>query len=211
MSFVRFSIAAVSLLLASACAATNAAPEPVAEPPEPELISRLPTSIESFDYEGYRFFEKADAGFTFRYTNKRKKRMADVYVYPVATENAELPHDELVLGSTRATLQAIGEATRRGIYANFNVVTAATKAQGIRTVARVETTYLRQNLASYGVLYQTEFDGTLMKIRVSMPDNESNRDSQEWDRFAQQTFDLIINRLQTAEAELAATSMDAEL
>lgn len=209
MSSLRLSFAALSLLLVSGCASTQEAPESTpAPPPEPELISRLPANIESFDYDGYRFFEDADAGFTFRYINKRKKRLADVYVYPVAEENTELGHNQLVLGSTKATLQAIGEATRRGIYANFNVVTAATRARGLRTVARVETTYLRENLASYGVLYQTEYDGTLMKIRVSMPDNESNRSNSEWDRFAMQTFDLIINRLETAAAE-ASTAADA--
>lgn len=174
-------------------ALTNA---PLAEnPPEPPLIARLPDSLESFDYEGYRFFADADTGYTFRYVNPRKQRMADVYVYPVAEANRTLDHDQLVLGSTRATLQAIAAAASQGLYDNFQVIGAATRARGLRTVARVETTYLRENLASYSLVYQTEYQGTLLKVRVSMPDNDSNRDSDEWDRFALHMFDMIVDEL----------------
>jgi len=101
----------------------------------------------------------------------------------------------LVMGSTRATIHAIGEAVKQGIYANFNVVGAATQARGLRTVARVEATYLRENLASYTLVYQTEYDGTLLKIRVSMPDNESNRGNTEWDEFANTIFNAIVDEL----------------
>ena len=89
-------------------------------------------------------------------------------------------------------MQAISEAVRQGVYANFNVIGAATHTRGMRTVARVEATYLRQNLASYTLVYQSEYNGTLMKIRMSMPDNESNRANGEWDHFASQVFDLIV-------------------
>lgn len=168
--------------------------------PAPEMLEALPTEVGSFDYEGYRYFQDSSNGYTFRYSNPRKHRMADVYVYPVAEENQDLAHDALVMGSTRATIQAIGEAVKQGIYTNFNVVGAATQARGFRTVARVEATYLRQNLASYTLVYQTEYDGTLLKIRVSMPDNESNRSSEEWDKFANTMFNTIVEELDSQQA-----------
>ena len=165
----------------------------VADVPDdaPDIVARLPADIGSFTYEGFKHFSDGSGGFSVRYGNKRKRRLADVYVYPVATENREMAHEKLVLGSTQATMRAIGEAVRQGLYANFNVLTAATKARGVRTVARVQATYLRQNLASYTLVYQTEHEGTLLKIRLSMPDNESNRGSEEWDRFAERLFELI--------------------
>ena len=158
----------------------------------PAVVERLPQSIASFDYDGYRPFDDGSGGYTLRYSNDAKKRIADVFVYPVAEENAGLAHETLVLGSTRATLQAIDEAVNQGLYANFAVLDAATRASGMRTTARVQATYLRDNLASYTLLYQTEHDGTLMKIRVSMPDNESNRANGEWDAFAARVFALLI-------------------
>ncbi len=160
--------------------------------PAPELINRLPEALGSFDYAGYRYFTQSEAGFSVRYQNPRKKRSADVYVYPVARENLSLEHSQLVMGSTRASLQAIGKAVSQGLYANFTVLGAATQALGTRTVARVKTTYLQDNLASYSLLYQTEFKGTLVKIRINMPDNEYNRSSTEWDQFALRIFDLVI-------------------
>lgn len=186
----------VSSLALSACATLKqTTAEDTATADAPELIEALPPELGSFDYEGYRYFEDKSNGYTFRYTNESKHRMADVYVYPVATENTDLKHDDLVMGSTRATIEAIGDAVSQGIYTNFNVVGAATQARGIRTVARVEATYLRQNLASYTLVYQTEYDGTLLKIRVSMPDNESNRSNTEWDEFANTMFNTIVEDL----------------
>jgi len=184
------------LFVLSACATTPPKETAVLRD-EPTLISVMDDQVESFDYQGYRFFDETTDGFTMRYSNQGKHRLADVFVYPVSKENAQLPHDQLVMGSTRATIQAIGSAVKAGQYANFNVIGAATQARGIRTVARVEATYLRENLASYTLVYQTEYDGTLMKVRVSMPDNPANRRSQEWDRFATSVFDKIINHIES--------------
>ena len=197
MSAFRLVTLLVVVFTGAACASQERTA--VAAPPEPQLVASLPASIGSFDYEGYRHFADGSKGYSLRFGNKRKRRRADVYVYPVAEQNRDLTHDKLVLGSTQATMQAIGEAVRQGLYANFNVLTAATRARGVRTVARVQATYLRENLASYTLVYQTEHDGTLVKIRLSMPDNESNRSSTEWDSFADEVFDLV-------EREMAGTS-----
>ena len=197
---LRFAAVAALLLATSACAAGAPAAAEPAEPAPPSLVASLPESVGSFDYEGYRYFGDESGGFSIRYGNARKRRVADVYVYPVSPENAELGHERLVMGSTRATMRAIGEAVRQGTYSNFAVLTAATRARGVRTVARVQATYLRQNLASYTLLYQSEHDGTLMKIRVSMPDNDANRANAEWDLFAERLFGLIIADLKGAAA-----------
>lgn len=185
----------IASLGVSACATVNRSADEPKPLPAPEIIDSLPDEVGSFDYQGYRYFEDDSNGYTFRYVNPRKHRMADVYVYPVAEQNEDLDHEELVMGSTRATIQAIGAAVQQGIYNNFNVVGAATQVRGFRTVARVEATYLRENLASYTLVYQTEYDGTLLKIRVSMPDNESNRASTEWDEFANTMFNTIVEEL----------------
>ena len=179
--------------LSSACAAVGER----ADPGPPSGVEALPERIASFEYDGYRRFEDGSDGYSVRYVNGTKKRLADVYVYPVADENGELGHEALVLGSTQATLRAIGEAVNQGLYANFAVLDAATRATGARTTARVQATYLRENLASYTLLYQTEHEGTLMKIRVSMPDNESNRANGEWDAFAARVFELLIEDLES--------------
>jgi len=199
MPLFRLCSLVVLLIAATACASrAPAADEPDSNPPP--LVETLPASVGSFAYEGFRHFEDDSGGYSLRFANKRKHRVADVYVYPVAEENRALDHERLVLGSTRATMEAIGEAVRRGLYTNFNVINAATRARGIRTTARVQATYLRRNLASYTLLYQTEHDGTLVKIRLSMPDNESNRGNAEWDRFAERMFELIVDELDGAAA-----------
>jgi len=193
MRNLLFLLLASSLFL-SACASVPKQ-ESQESLPAPAMLEALPTEVGSFEYEAYRYFTNASDGYTFRYTNPRKHRMADVYVYQVAEENEGLEHDALVMGSTRATMQAINEAVQQGLYANLNVVGAATQARGFRTVARVEATYLRKNLASYTLLYQTEYNGTLVKIRISMPDNESNRDSEEWDDFANTMINAVVTEL----------------
>lgn len=197
-----------SVILSSSCATSASLPAEAAPVPEPVLFSSLPDTVESFDLQGYKYFEDGSGGYSVRYANERKRRIADLYVYPVAEENANLEHNQLVLGSTRATLMAIGEATRQGHYANFNVINAATRAQGLRTVARVQATYLRQNLASYTLVYQTEHKGTLLKIRVSMPDNEFNRESSEWDGFADTMFKAAIKSIESDQPETLASNAE---
>ena len=189
----------ISSLSLTACATLEQQTEKTAESP-PKLIETLPEDIGSFEYQGYRYFKDNSDGYSIRYANLKKRRLADVYVYPVATQNANLDHEDLVMGSTRATILAIAGAVKQGIYDNFNLVGAATQARGIRTVARVEATYLNNNLASYTLVYQTEYDGTLLKIRVTMPDNESNRTSLEWDRFATTMFNKIVVELDEQQA-----------
>lgn len=193
-----------SIVISSACATSQTPIESGVVPEEtktaavveePELYKTLPDTVESFDLQGFKHFDDGSGGYSVRYANQQKRRIADVYIYPVAQENANLEHTQLVLGSTRATLMAIGEATRQGHYANFNVINAATRAHGARTVARVQATYLRQNLASYTLVYQTEHKGTLLKIRVTMPDNEVNRLNSEWDTFAETVFKQLIEGL----------------
>jgi len=211
MAVFRHSLVVLALSLLSACASTNPALDISGDAPEteaqaePSLIQTLPESIESFDYVNYRYFDDVGDGYQLRYSNQRKRRIASVFVYPVDEVNKTLEHNQLVLGSTRATMEALGEAVRQGHYVNFNVVDAATKSQGVRTVARVQATYLQENLASYTLVYQTEHEGTFLKIRFTMPDNESNRNSREWDQFADQMFKLIINDLQSEAVPASST------
>jgi len=191
--------------MCSACATPNATSidEPKAvektvqdKPlPQAELVASLPKSVESFDLAGAEPFTESGDGVTVQYANRRKQRRADVFVYPVAEGNRSLKHPQLVYGSTQATMRAIAQAVQQGIYQNLNVIDAATKANGLRTIARVKATYLRNNLASYTLVYQTEHDGTMVKIRVSMPDNDTNRNSAEWDRFADKVFSAIATHL----------------
>ena len=211
MAVFRHSLVVLALSFLSACASTNPAPNVSGDASqtenkaEPSLIQALPESIGSFDYVNYGYFDDAGDGYQLRYSNQRKRRIASVFVYPVDEENKTLEHNQLVLGSTRATMQALGEAVKQGHYVNFNVVDAATKSQGIRTVARVQATYLQENLASYTLVYQTEHEGTFLKIRFTMPDNESNRSSNEWDQFADQIFKLIIDDLQSEDLQASST------
>lgn len=199
-----------SVLIISACATTDKTVDdttsPAPEKPEPALIKSLPKTLDTFELQGYKHFDDGSEGYSVRYANERKRRVADLYIYPVAEENTELEHNQLVLGSTRATLMAISEATKQGHYSNFNVINAATRAHGLRTVARVQATYLRKNLASYTLVYQTEHKGTLLKIRVTMPDNESNRKSNEWDTLAEKLFKDTIKSLDDSKKKSRSTT-----
>lgn len=200
MSFVRLCLTLTTLLFTTACAAVSLTPAQTTQKPEdlgePALVQSMPESVQSFERRGYKYFNDG-SGYSIRYANERKQRMADLYIYQVAEENVSLGHEQLVIGSTRATMDAISTAAQEGHYANFNVVDAVTHSQGLRTIARVQATYLRQNLASYTLVYQTEHKGTLLKVRVTMPDNESNRNSDEWDRFTDTVFKAVIDDLDT--------------
>jgi hypothetical protein len=205
MHSVRLVFLLISLLFTNACVALTITPENTNNTDVPALMHKLPKTVQSFNMQGFKYFNDG-SGYSIRYSNERKQRLADLYIYDVAEENESLNHKQLVLGSTRATMDAIGAAADQGHYTNFNILDAATHAQGLRTIARVQATYLRQNLASYTLVYQTEYKGTLLKIRVTMPDNDSNRSSDEWDNFTDTVFQSVISELDNAELEETATS-----
>lgn len=195
MHSIRLSLLLIFFVITNAHSALSVTPETKNTARQaPALMHKLPKTVRSFNMLGYKYFNDG-SGYSIRYSNERKQRLADVYIYEVAEENTSLNHEQLVLGSTRATMDAISAAAEQGHYANFNVLDAATQAQGVRTVARVQATYVRQNLASYTLVYQTEHKGTLLKIRVTMPDNDSNRNSGEWDLFTETVFQSVISEL----------------
>lgn len=210
MHSVRLFLLLISLLFTNACAALTITPEKQDDTEAPALMLKLPKTVESFDMQGFKYFNDG-SGYSIRYSNERKQRLADLYIYQVAEENASLDHKQLVLGSTRATMDAISAAAEQGYYANYSVLGAATHALGLRTVARVQATYLRHNLASYTLVYQTEYKGTLLKIRVTMPDNDSNRDSSEWDLFTDTVFQSVISELDSANLAQAVSANASEL
>ena len=156
--------------------------------PRADLVAAMPETVESFERTGARAFDAGGDGVNIRYANPQKHRRADVFIYPVAENNKNLRHTDLVMGSTQATMRAIAQAVQQGVYQNLNVIDAATRPNGLRTIARVKATYLQKNLASYTLVYQTEHDGNMVKIRMTMPDNEANRESPEWDNFADQVL-----------------------
>ncbi len=207
MPFVRPIALTMSLLFSTLCGAVTLEAEEPPVKPEPELLSKMPKVVDSFTMQGYKYFNDG-SGYSIRYSNPRKQRMADLYIYEVAEENASLTHSDLVVGSTRATMEAIGAAAQQGHYDNYNVIQAATHNQGVRTIARVQATYLRQNLASYTLVYQTEHNGTLLKVRVTMPDNTSNRESTEWDEFTDTLFNSVINELDKSELASEELAVD---
>ena len=114
---VRLSLLLISFLFTNACAAVTITPEEPVQKEEPALLSKLPKTVESFELQGYKYFNDG-SGFSIRYSNERKQRIADLYVYEVAEENASLDHEELVFGSTKATMAAISAAAKQGHYAS---------------------------------------------------------------------------------------------
>jgi len=200
MPITRSLFLLTSLLFASACAALTTNAEETQSTEVPAMMYTLPKTVGSFDMQGFKHFNDG-SGYSIRYSNEPKQRSADLYIYEVAKENASLNHEQLVIGSSRATMDAISAAAEQGHYANYTVIDAATHVQGLRTVARVQATYLRQNLT---LVYQTEYKGTLLKVRVSMPDNDSNRNSDEWDQFTDTVFKSVISELDKAELERQA-------
>jgi len=124
MPFIRPIALTVSLLFSTLSGAVTLEVEEPSVQSEPELMSKMPKVVDSFTLQGYKYFNDG-SGYSIRYSNPRKQRMADLYIYEVAEENASLKHSDLVVGSTRATMQAISSAAKQGHYDNYNVIHAA--------------------------------------------------------------------------------------
>lgn len=181
--------------LLSACATTP--PAESEEDEQPELIAMLPKQLEGYSYGGFHIYPEAAYGYAVRYLHSAHHH-ADIYVYPVPDSIKHLSHKDIVLGMTYHTKQEIELAQEQGLYLNYQVIQERAYDNNGTITTKIEGEYLKNNLAAYTLVYLTESSGKLVKARITMPDNEANRDNPQWDNFISQLFSFVLKHIDKA-------------
>ena len=151
------------------------------------LDSVLPAQIGPFTEAGTHVYPGHAEGYSVRYVSERNHH-ADVYVFPVP-EDLESESDEAILEAmVDATVAGMQMAVAGGAYRELKVSPSTDMTINNERVLKFDGSFERDDLPWYSVSYITESEGTVLKIRMSMPDSESNRNSVDWDAFAAATI-----------------------
>jgi hypothetical protein len=163
-----------------------------------QIQNVLPVSIEGFSYQGAIAYPDP-WGYSLRYEYGENHMVySDIYIYPVPSEMAKYNQNEIVNGMTNAALREIDLLKQRGAYSEFEVVGTTTTHLLGEYLKRVDIYLVKHNLASYSLLFLTEKDGKLIKARMTMPDNEANRNNVTWQKFINEIFSIIIENIDKA-------------
>ncbi|HEY9035666.1 MAG TPA: hypothetical protein VIM96_03040 [Pseudomonadales bacterium] len=178
-----------------ACASNTKPPleaSPAVEKTPPPIVAHLPHRIGGYEYAGFTEYGPG-LGYSLRYIKKGLQgNYADIYIWPVPKEAQKYSHEEIVYGVTEGSLQDIYEMQNRGIYEKVELIDRLAYGSSEQLVTMHRLVMLRENRKTLSFLYLTEYQGRLLKARVSLPDNEANRSSDEVKQFVLEIFNRII-------------------
>ena len=164
---------------------------------EPGIVSILPRMVEGYSYVGVHVYPSEEYGYSVRYTLS-SKNYADIYIYPVPEQAKKYSHKDIVFGMTGNAISEIELAQEKGLYHEFEILNKSAFNNSGLVFSKVEAKLVKDNLVSYTILYLTENRSKLIKARITMPDNESNRSNKKWDAFIGEIFGFIINNIDKA-------------
>ena len=85
-----------------------------------------------------------------------------------------------------------------GAYSNVVELSNETANVDGLIIVRCKLSMLRENLKIVSYLYVTEHKGKLLKIRITLPDNEINRSREDIENFAIEMFINIMDNIDSA-------------
>lgn len=162
------------------------------------ILDILPKEIEGFSFVDTKTYPDP-LGYSLRYrNNKNQLTYADIYIYPIPKEAIGLSHKELVLLATKLAFRDIEYVKKKGSYSRYDIISNDSFGLLGKTTVHAEISILKDNLVLYSLLYVTESNGKWIKARLTMPDNEANRNNETWHKFVTETFSIILQNIENA-------------
>ncbi len=178
-----------------------------AEQIEPAVARLLPESYLGFEYAGFYVFPQPEMGYALRYYFSRHN-YADIFVYPVPRSILDNSHRDIVFTMASSTNYEIRSLQASAYQRPFETLDETLLEIDGALIAKMSGAFLQNNLQSFTLTYLSEHDKVLMKARITMPDNERNRQSKTWDNFVTHIFTLIASNL-AEESQLSAPQLTA--
>lgn len=163
-----------------------------------EILNVLPKNIEGFTYDGVRTYpEPLGYSLVYRLDGSRLT-YSDIYVYPVPGKMSGHTHKQIIDDMSNQALMEIAYAKEKGLYTEFKIINSKTFNLDGNYVNKVAIYVVKDNVESFSLLYLTQCEGKILKVRMTMPDNEINRHSDRWQKFVEKVFSVIIANIDKA-------------
>jgi hypothetical protein len=162
------------------------------------IVAVLPSNIEGFVFQSVKKYPDP-WGYSLRYEFEANNiTYADVYIYPVQKGEEGRSHENIVDTMYNQSIAEIRYATQQGGYSEYSIIKNKSFRVSARKVIRADVFLVKNNLESYSLVFVTESNSKLMKVRMTMTDNESNRKNDNWQRFVESIYAIIINNIDKA-------------
>jgi len=158
----------------------------------PDIVNHISHYIGDYEYIGIKHYGD-DLGYSLRYNNKfLTSTHADFYIWPVPPQATGYPHKDIVFAASDASLSDIIAVKENGGYQEMEILDQATYDSNGLIITVHKFSFLRSGLRVVSFMYVTEHKGSFLKARVSMPDNEANRDEKKVNVFVTDVLNQII-------------------
>ncbi len=177
-------------ILISACSSTPSQTSQ-SDTDAPEIVQYINQSIHGYRYQDYKKFDN-NLGYALRYVKEDEPTIvASVFVWPTPESTKSYSHKEIIYAVTKASLDDIYVVEKLGDYQNVNVLEAvAYDNDVIVTKHKLSLTY--QDIPRITLLYVSEHQGDLLKVRLTMDNNPKNIARQDIDQFVMAVFSEIV-------------------
>ena len=164
---------------------------------EPSIISSISKEIVDYAYEGYHVYPSG-YGYSLRYRNLYQDRhYADIYVWPVNQGDAHIAHKDLVDIYSQGGVADIFSAQDQGRYSSVKVLSKETFNVNGKIVSKHTLSYNHSGVPVFSYLFISEFDGELLKARLTFKNTPRNRKRKEYKEFVSAIFKQIMQYKQT--------------
>lgn len=164
---------------------------------EAEIIPLLPRVLEGYEYLDVYVYPSEEYGYSIRYVYDAHN-YADIYIYPVPEQVKDLGHKDIVYGMTGHAVSEIELAKEKGLYQDFEILNERAFDSAGAISSKVSARLRKKGRDMYTILYLTENSDKLIKARITMPDNTSNRANTAWDLFVSKLFGFIVDNIDKA-------------
>jgi len=185
-------------VLLAACSSDPQVPRLSIDDLAPEILQVLPAEIDGFAYQGAKTYP-SPWGYSLRYRLVDNPLVyADVFVYPVPQKIENLGHTERVKAMTDEAILEIRSAAEQGAYSEARLLDGQEFRILSAYTTRIDLFLVKENLESFSLLFMTESNDRLLKVRMTMPDGYSNRNNDNWQRFVESVFSVILENIDKA-------------
>lgn len=161
---------------------------------EPDIVKYL-----SKDLEGYQLVKarthKEGRVFSIRYNKvKESNHSADVYIWP-KPKNANANHQDFVSAATQRGIRDIFSLQKSGHYENVKILEQGQLKVDDTIITKSSLSFLKRNLSTISHLYITQVEDKILKVSISLPNNETNLSRSDIDIFSSKILLEIKSQL----------------
>ena len=158
----------------------------------------FPDIVGTFIKIDTHYFENPAFGYVVTFKTLDASEVLDVYIFPVDAKFAQLENKQLVDIFLLEAQQGINDAVKLGIYTKADKHGVIAYPFDNYYILKSQYTIQTAHGELYSVIYITEYNGTVIKLRISIPNKSKNDVLDEIETTAFELIQVALDALQSS-------------